>query len=112
MQIAQLSNLQSLVIVLLKVLLQTVTTLVTQPNAPNGLQTGFESPDDNPNDRAQLNGISNEHGEEDVAGLENINTIRTQEIMGKAVSGILLLLLKWFKVSRMPTKPMFLSFQS
>lgn len=33
-------------------------------------------------------------------GAEHLNNTRTQEIMGKAVSGMLLLLLKWFRVSR------------
>lgn len=86
---------------LLKVLLQTVTTLVTQPNATNGLQAGFESPEQNPQDRPQVNGNVNGEDREDTdGGLDNVNTIRTQEVMGKAVSGILLLLLKWFKLSR------------
>jgi Domain of unknown function (DUF3402) len=32
--------------------------------------------------------------------LEELNALRTREITGKAVSGILLLILKWFKLSR------------
>ncbi|KAL9060740.1 MAG: hypothetical protein Q9162_000444 [Coniocarpon cinnabarinum] len=96
----QLPRLQSVVIVLLKVLLQTVTTLVTQPNAPNGLQTGFESPEHRSQDKPKTNGDgATDAPEEHDAGVENINNIRNQEIMGKAVSGTLLLLLKWFKLS-------------
>jgi hypothetical protein len=32
--------------------------------------------------------------------IEDLDALRTREITGKAVSGILLTLLKWFKVSR------------
>ncbi|KAL9092773.1 MAG: hypothetical protein Q9159_000671 [Coniocarpon cinnabarinum] len=78
----QLPRLQSVVIVLLKVLLQTVTTLVTQPNAPNGLQTGFESPEHRSQDKPKTNGDgATDAPEEHDAGVENINNIRNQEIM-------------------------------
>ena len=83
-------------------LLQTVTTLVTQPNAPNGLQTGFESPEQHSQDKSRVDGNgSQELDGNGAAALDNINNIRSQEIMGKSVAGILLLLLKWFKLSRM-----------
>ena len=35
------------------------------------------------------------------SGLEELNAVRSREISAKAISGILLLLLKWFKLSRM-----------
>lgn len=47
-------------------------------------------------DRTQLNG--------QVISVEMADTARTHEITAKSVSGILVLLLKWFKVSRKSTK--------
>ena len=92
---------QSIVIVLLKILLQTVTTLVTQPNMPGGLQSGFESPEQHPQDRSQANGDEAEANQRPfLSANEWTNSVRSQEIMGKQVSGILILLLKWFKLSR------------
>ena len=35
--------------------------------------------------------------------LENLNATRLREITSKAVAGILLVLLRWFKLSRMST---------
>ena len=43
-------------------------------------------------DRTQLNG--------QVISVETADATRTQEIIAKSVSGILILLLKWFKISR------------
>ncbi|RDW89121.1 putative HAM-2 [Coleophoma cylindrospora] len=92
-------HLQSLVIVLLKSILANVTALITQPMAnqqggmgrPNGAgQNRQQNPADiplpNPVDPADLSP-------------EEIEAIRSREITAKAVSGILLILLKWFKVS-------------
>lgn len=92
---------QSVVIVLLKTVLKNVTDLVMASNGRNGLQPGFQE---------QTNGVpngtvfQNPNGSgpeptEDTA--EQIDLARSQEIAGKALSAILLLMLKWFKVSRM-----------
>ena len=73
---------------------------------------GDEGPDPvpkrrtNANSSASLNALANGHLSEndDVVDLaiENLNDIRTRELSAKAVSGILLIMLKWFKISRKP----------
>ena len=117
-----LPYLQSLVIVLLKIVLANVTTLITQSNA-NG--QNILAPAFNPAFITAENGTGN--GQSKIKGRENgrtingsgmpqsdniaddadpkmtleeLNALRTREITGKAVSGILLLILKWFKLSR------------
>ncbi|OCK80170.1 N1221-domain-containing protein [Lepidopterella palustris CBS 459.81] len=94
-------NLQSMVIVLIKVILSHVTTLVTQASGVNGLQSGFQF-------QENQNGITSAKPDSNGAGggqndhlstIEELDAMRTQEILDKAVSGILILLLKWFKVS-------------
>lgn len=96
-----LPRLQSVVIVLVKVLLLAVTTLITQPHGAEGLRNGELATDLNGQPRAgdgpQPNGDA---GDMNDATLHDLSTLRAQEITGKAVSGILLLLLKWFKLSR------------
>ncbi|KAF2016560.1 N1221-domain-containing protein [Aaosphaeria arxii CBS 175.79] len=92
---AALPHLQSLVIVLIKAILTHVTTLVTQSNGPNGLQSGFHF-QDHQNGPSHMNGIN---GHDNVTTNEELDAMRTQEILDKAVSGILILMLKWFKVS-------------
>lgn len=53
----------------------------------------------------QVNGIANgqtlesPEGAADIAA-EELNAVRAREITSKAVSGVLLMLLKWFKISR------------
>lgn len=89
--------LQSVIIVLIKAILSHVTALVTQANAPNGLQSGFQFQDQNGNN-GQANGVNGHNVT--VATNEELDTMRMQEILDKAVSGILILMLKWFKVSR------------
>jgi hypothetical protein len=102
-----LPDLQSLVIVLLKAVLANVTALITQPvgQGQNGLGQGF---------RSETNLRSNSVGQNrDPASvplpnsvetsdlpIDEIEAMRSREITAKAVSGILLVLLKWFKVSR------------
>ena len=96
-----LHNLQSLIIVLIKAILAHVTALVTQSSGANGLQSGFQF-QENANgtaSRPDMNG-SNGHINSPVATNEDLDAMRTQEIMDKAVTGTLILLLKWFKVSR------------
>lgn len=86
-------------IVLIKAILSHVTALVTQANGVNGLQGGFQYQDNqNGNGRAETNGASG-HGST-VATNEELDAMRMQEILDKAVSGVLILILKWFKVSR------------
>ncbi len=46
-----------------------------------------------------MNGVNGHH--KTVATNEELDAMRSQEVMDKAVTGILILLLKWFKVSRM-----------
>lgn len=100
---------QSVVMVLWRILLGNVSALVAQ-NGQNGLPNGF--PDDgengrkrtNPNSSAHLNGMANgqladnEDGTDPV--VEELNGVRSREITSKAVSGVLLILSKWFKLSR------------
>ncbi|KAF1831055.1 protein required for hyphal anastomosis [Decorospora gaudefroyi] len=95
-----LSNLQSVIIVLIRAILTHVTALVTQSSGANGLQSGFQF-QDNQNGttagRPDMNGM-NGHGHT-LATNEELDAMRTQEIMDKAVTGTLILILKWFKVS-------------
>jgi hypothetical protein len=94
-----LSSLQSLIIVLIKAILAHVTALVTLSNGANGLQSGFQY-NDNVNGsstRPETNGM-NGHSSTPAAN-EELDAMRTQEILDKAVTGSLMLILKWFKVS-------------
>ena len=95
-----LSSLQSLVIVLIKAILAHVTALVTQSSGANGLQSGFQY-NDNVNgtsaQRSETNGL-NGHSNTPATN-EELDAMRTQEILDKAVTGTLMLILKWFKVS-------------
>lgn len=51
-----------------------------------------------------MNGLANGQAPESPEGaadlVEELNVVRAREITSKAVSGILLMLLKWFKISR------------
>lgn len=88
---------------MIKAILAHVTALVTQSNGVNGLQSGFQF-QDNQNGtvgRPDTNGV-NGHSNT-VATNEELDAMRTQEVLDKAVTGTLILLLKWFKVSRMLT---------
>ncbi|KAJ8109905.1 hypothetical protein OPT61_g7112 [Boeremia exigua] len=95
-----LSSLQSLIIVLIKAILAHVTALVTQASGANGLQSGFQY-NDNVNgisaQRPETNGM-NGHSNTPATN-EELDAMRTQEVMDKAVTGTLMLILKWFKVS-------------
>jgi len=99
-----LPNLQSLIIVLIKAILAHVTALVTQSSGTNGLQTGFQFQDSQSGTAAgkpDMNGV-NGHSKT-VATNEELDAIRTQEVLDKAVTGTLVLILKWFKISRKPS---------
>lgn len=100
---------QSLVIVLLKAVLANVTALITHPigGQPGGLASGYNRSDVNlrngqqgqrPTDPANIP-LPNNIEPSDLP-ISEIEAYRSREITGKAVSGILLILLKWFKVSR------------
>ncbi|MCJ1286519.1 Factor arrest protein 11 [Xylographa opegraphella] len=105
-----LPHLQSIVIVLLKVFLSNVTVLGNQ--AQNGTPNPFTLPEaaneevrlpkSNLNLARQVNGIVNSERIEDEAAdsaVVELNAVRCREITSKAVAGILLMLLKWFKLS-------------
>ncbi|GAA5955174.1 hypothetical protein JCM3765_003235 [Sporobolomyces pararoseus] len=78
-----LANLQSAVIVLLKLLLATVTANQNLPNAANANNLNGEAATEPPPDLS----------------LEDCDILRHREITSKAVSAILILTLKWFKAS-------------
>ncbi|KAH4353473.1 hypothetical protein HBH98_006140 [Parastagonospora nodorum] len=92
-----LPNLQSLIIVLIKAILAHVTALVTQSSGANGLQSGFQFQDGTTGGRPDTNGVNGYNGA--VATNEELDAMRTQEVLDKAVTGSLILILKWFKVS-------------
>ncbi|KAL4918091.1 hypothetical protein BDW62DRAFT_182345 [Aspergillus aurantiobrunneus] len=92
-----LVHLQSIVIVFLKIILTNVSALVNnQGNAQTG-SAGSES----------FNGVNgappsfnNDTGDINCdATIDELDNVRLREITGKAISGSLLLLLKWFKRS-------------
>lgn len=110
-----LPNLQSLVSVLLKVLLQTVTALAIQPppvapvnGSPSTAQAQEQDAQAATASRVNATAPPNASGVEKPAlpprpvelSPAEFDRLRTQEIMVKGVSSILLLLLKWFKLSR------------
>ncbi|KAI9746373.1 MAG: Factor arrest protein 11 [Claussenomyces sp. TS43310] len=102
-----LPHLQSLVIVLLKAVLANVTALITQPIHP-GLASSFPS-----ETNLRTNGVQAQRRPQESAAapqasapfditdlpIDDLEALRSREITAKAVSGILLTLLKWFKVS-------------
>ncbi|KAF2840375.1 N1221-domain-containing protein [Patellaria atrata CBS 101060] len=102
-----LPNLQSVVMVVMKSLLATVSTLVTQQHTqqsagPNGITSAIpygDGPNGNAANKNAINGTGPLLPDMSKATAEELDTIRNQEIAGKATSGILILLLKWFKVS-------------
>ncbi|KKY25423.1 putative required for hyphal anastomosis [Diplodia seriata] len=95
-----LPHLQSLVIVLLRTFLSHLATLALQNSSPNAMSGGGfqDNSNSNPGNKSDggLNGtlpdISN-------IPLEDLDRMRMEEIQDKAASGILILLLKWFKLS-------------
>jgi hypothetical protein len=108
-----LPHLQSIVIVLLKVILSNITALGTQPNSQPGFPDTLLFPEGESNDRmpkrnlnlvkhlnGAMNGFHNEGGDSVDPALEELNATRLREVTSKAVTGILLMLLKWFKLSR------------
>jgi hypothetical protein len=106
-----LPHLQSLIMVLLKTILANVTALITQTaNGQNGVHGNFtfpEAPNGTSAHKPETNGVMNGLNL-DVAHVstEELDAVRTQEITAKAASGILVLLLKWFRVSRTFLRPL------
>ncbi|KAK0972463.1 Factor arrest protein 11 [Friedmanniomyces endolithicus] len=97
-----LPHMQSVVIVSLKAVLQNVMDLTTKNNGQNGLQPGIQFNEANGMTNGSTKPLENgvgHNGDSIENTAEEIDRLRTQEIAGKAISGILLLLLKWFKVS-------------
>ena len=103
---------QSFIIVLFKELFQNVQALILQNglngvangNSEDGGNEGQNRRKANANSSASLHGMANGHVSdiEDgaIPAFESLNEVRGREISSKAVSGILLVLLKWFKISR------------
>ncbi|KAL8696549.1 MAG: hypothetical protein Q9224_002735, partial [Gallowayella concinna] len=110
-----LPHLQSVILVLWKIIFTNVSYLVSQANGQNGLAVpnGISFPDDNhenepakkkmtplnPNSITQENGHPTESENELDPVMEELNAIRLREVSTKAISAILLTLLKWFKLS-------------
>ncbi len=103
-----------MVVVFWKLLFSHVSSLVAQYGR-DGLQNGLSFPDDglneaqakrraNTNSSGNINGMANGQLAENEDGtdpvVEELNALRSREITTKAVSGVLLILLKWFKLSR------------
>lgn len=89
-------------VVFLKVLLRTVTTMITQSNEIiTNLQNELYSPETHSYTKTDAMDASDGSTQdmEDFL-VQELDTIRSQEIMVKAVSSIFLLLLQWFKLSR------------
>ncbi len=106
---ASLPHLGSLVVVLLKAILFNVTALLTQPNS--GMNAGLQSAHQSEfNLRSGVPAMQRQKpaqggGEQQYENfvrdlpIDEVEALRQREISLKAVSGILLTLLKWFKVS-------------
>lgn len=99
-----LPHLQSVVMVLMKALLYNVTACITlpQPRPNEGLPGNRMSQNGPGLYRSQessvgVNGSGNHDSPEMT--LEDLDQLRAREIESKALTGIILLLLKWFKIS-------------
>ena len=101
-------------VVFWKLVFSHVSSVVAQ-NGQDRLQNGTSFPEDgsneaqskrraNTNSSANINGMANGQLAENEDGtdpvVEELNALRSREITTKAVSGVLLILLKWFKLSR------------
>ncbi|GKZ68391.1 hypothetical protein AnigIFM50267_003071 [Aspergillus niger] len=92
-----LVHLQSITIVFLKIILTNVSAMVSQANgqAAQAMGDGYGS---------VINGFPANHANGHIdlnseAAIDELDNIRLREITGKAISGSLLLLVKWFKRS-------------
>ncbi|KAL8992849.1 MAG: hypothetical protein Q9188_007482 [Gyalolechia gomerana] len=110
-----LPQLQSVVLVLWKSIFTNVSCMAAQGNGSNGLgvPNGISFPDDHLDhgpvkrkmnvrsavQEGMVNGNPAEFEDEADPVLEELNSMRLREISSKAISAILLMLLKWFKLS-------------
>ncbi|KAI4237138.1 MAG: hypothetical protein LQ352_007955 [Teloschistes flavicans] len=110
-----LPYLQSVVLVLWKTVFTNVSFLVAQANGTNGLgvPNAIAFPGENPSHSPVKRKMNiNPTGQNTTAGvnpadaeeesdpvLEELNNVRQREIKSKAVTSVLLMLLKWFKLS-------------
>jgi hypothetical protein len=92
-----LPYLQSIVMVYLKTILASLTTLITQSTSTAGMS--FPENQNGTNGTNEAAALA--QAEMSKLSLEELDSIRTQEVTAKAASGMILLMLKWFKVSRM-----------
>lgn len=94
-----------------KITVANVSTLVSPASGPNGIPSSFSFVEDNADAQGKrrsntnpANGLANGQASESPEGAaelaEELNVVRAREITSKAVSGVLLMLLKWFKISR------------
>ncbi|KXJ92664.1 hypothetical protein Micbo1qcDRAFT_117624 [Microdochium bolleyi] len=101
-----LPHLQSMIIVLMKGVLNHVTACIAPANGqqhpgmpgPNGRVNGGPGPNRLHDMGAGMNGAQNGDYHE-TSSLEDLDSIRAREIESKAATGIILLLLKWLKIS-------------
>ncbi|KAL6855777.1 hypothetical protein J3F83DRAFT_753468 [Trichoderma novae-zelandiae] len=98
-----LPHLQSIVIVLLRPILVNVTAIVAQQqNQMAGMTSRAHNPGVNGGHGSQRGMDMNAQGQQEQEGEpspEEIDATRTREITSKAMTAILLLLLKWLRVS-------------
>ena len=114
-QRSSLPHLQSVVIVLWKAVFTNVSSLVAQGNGQNSALNNMSFSEDggeaaqgkrkaNGASATHLNNLTNGQIADNEDGtdpaVEELNTVRSREITSKAISGVLLVLLKWFKLSR------------
>lgn len=112
MQKEALPHLQSLVIVLLKAIVAIASNLVTPPQ--NGAQQQQPAPGAPGAQNGRPNGVGPGQGGNVTNGINgagpkgdlmspagnDLDEARSREIAAKAVTGILIMLLKWLKISR------------
>lgn len=102
-----------MIVVLWKLAFANVSTMVAQNGSngvPNAISFGEENTDaagkrkQNASSAMISNGIENgelaEGGDGTDPEVEELNAVRTREITFKALAGTLMVLLKWFKLSR------------
>ncbi|KAK5142656.1 hypothetical protein LTR04_002150, partial [Oleoguttula sp. CCFEE 6159] len=98
-----LPHLQSMSIVLLKEVLNNVTAQIVNGHTQNGLLAGTQFAESMyGNDGKKTSSTHGSNGSDSDSARntnEELDAARSQEIAAKALSGILTLLLKWFKVS-------------
>ena len=101
---------QSLIIVLLKTTLVNVQAIALQNGAPNsgGPEGGQRNGLARSKSNMSLSQTNNVSTIDPSISVEELDNIRLREISHKAISGALLIMLKWFKLSRMSNDSLFL----